>query len=232
MNFTRLTRKSGRIMQGKSKQIRKPNRRSEILRAAETLMKSQGLSGVTTRQISHEVGCSEGALYVHFKGRLELLLAMLEEGLPDMLGPLKELRESVGRRSPRENLIAVLGGIFKFHQRVVPASAGLFAEPELLAAYRNSLNRQGKGPHLSMSVLEEYIRSEQKLGRIHLGVDSKLAAYLMISASFFRAFVEHFFDTSVQPSWSKFAEQLVATITPEQGRMGRNDKVTSGKVRR
>jgi AcrR family transcriptional regulator len=209
-------------MSGKSKQIGKLNRRSEILRAAEKLMQSHGLSGVTTRQISHEVGCSEGALYVHFKGRLELLLAMLEESLPDMLGPLKELTESVGHSSPRENLVAALGGIFKFHQHVVPASAGLFAEPELLAAYRNSLNRQGKGPHLSMSVLEEYIHSEQKLGRITSEVDSKLAAYLMISASFFRAFVEHFFDKSVQPAWSKFAEQLVATITPEQGRMGRN----------
>jgi AcrR family transcriptional regulator len=209
-------------MSGKSKQIGKLNRRFEILRAAEKLMQSHGLSGVTTRQISHAVGCSEGALYVHFKGRLELLLAMLEESLPNMLGPLKELTESVGHSSPQENLVAALGGIFKFHQHVVPASAGLFAEPELLAAYRNSLNRQGKGPHLSMSVLEEYIRSEQKLGRITSEVDSKLAAYLMISASFFRAFVEHFFDKSVQPAWSKFAEQLVATITQEQRRMGRN----------
>jgi AcrR family transcriptional regulator len=219
-------------MSGKSKQIGKLNRRSEILRAAQKLMQSHGLSGVTTRQISHEVGCSEGALYVHFKGRLELLLAMLEESLPDMLGPLKELTESMGHRSPQENLVAALGGIFKFHRHVVPASAGLFAEPELLAAYRNSLNRQGKGPHLSMTVLEEYIRSEQKLGRINSEVDSKLAAYLMISASFFRAFVEHFFDKSVQPAWSNFAEQLVATITPEQGRVRRNDKVTFGKVQR
>src|ERR1700757_844968 len=106
------TRKSGGIMSSKSKQTGKLNRRSEILRAAENLMQSRGLSGVTTRQISHEVGCSEGALYVHFKGRLELLLAMLEESLPDMLGPLRTLEESVGRSSPQENLVAALGGIF------------------------------------------------------------------------------------------------------------------------
>src|SRR5215467_6623435 len=219
-------------MSAKSNQIGKINRRSEILRGAQKLMRSRGLSCVTTRQISHEVGCSEGALYVHFKGRLELLLAMLEEGLPDMLGPLKKLRESVGHRCPRENLVAALGGIFEFHQRIVPASAGLFAEPELLAAYRNSLNRQGKGPNLSMSVLEEYIRSEQGLERIASEVDAKFAAYLMMSASFFRAFVEHFFGKSVRPAWSKFAEQLVATITPGQGQRGRNEKVIVGKVKR
>ena len=153
-------------------------------------------------------------MYVHFKGRLELLLAMLEESLPDMLRPLHALRESVGRNSPHQNLVETLGGIFKFHQRVVPGTAGLFAEPKLLSAYRNSLNRQGKGPHLSMRVLEEYIRSEQDLGRIASEVDAKFAASLMMSASFFRAFVEHFFGTAMQPAWSAFAEKLVATVAP------------------
>src|SRR5215475_12737065 len=85
-----------------SKRTGKINRRSDILRAAEKLMRSHGLSGVTTRQISKEVGCSEGALYVHFKGRLELLLAMLEESLPGMLKPLKELREATGSGSPQK----------------------------------------------------------------------------------------------------------------------------------
>ena len=70
-----------------SKRTGKVNRRSDILRGAEKLMRSRDLSGVTARQIAQEVGCSEGVLYVHFKGRLELLLAMLER-LPRMLQPL------------------------------------------------------------------------------------------------------------------------------------------------
>src|SRR5262245_13051217 len=123
----------------------KINRRSQILQAAEKLVRSRGLTGVTTRQISEEVGCSEGALYVHFRGRLELLLAMLEESLPEMLRPLQTLQKSVGQNSPHTNLVKALRGIFKFHQRVVPATGGLFADPELLAAYRGSLARQGKG---------------------------------------------------------------------------------------
>src|SRR6516165_8555558 len=114
-----------------SKRTGKINRRSDILKAAEKLMRSHGLSGVTTRQISKEVGCSEGALYVHFKGRLELLLAMLEESLPDMLGPLETLRASVGRGSPHTNLVRALRAMFKFHRRILPATCGLFAEPEL-----------------------------------------------------------------------------------------------------
>ena len=178
-------------------------------------MRSHGLSGVTTRQISKEVGCSEGALYVHFKGRIELLLAMLEESLPSMLKPLEALRQSVGSGSAQENLVKALDGIFKFHQRIVSASAGLFAEPELLTAYRDSLRREGKGPHLSMRALEEYIISEQRLARIDSKVDAKLAAYLLIASCFFRAFNEQFFGKPMQPTWSEFAKQLIAGVAPE-----------------
>ena len=178
-------------------------------------MRSRGLSGVTTRQISKEVGCSEGALYVHFKGRLELLLAMLEESLPKMLQPLQVLKESVGRGSAQRNLAQALAGIFKFHKGVIPPTSGLFAEPELLAAYRNSLNRQNKGPHLSMKVVEEYIHSEQELGRIHARVDARLAASLLMSSSFFRAFIEEFFGKPIKPAWHEFASQLIATVAPE-----------------
>ena len=201
-------------MSSGSRRSGKLNRRADILRAAEKLMHARGLSGVTTRQISREVGCSEGALYVHFNGRVELLLAMLEEGLPDMLGPLQALRESVGQGAPHKNLVQALAGIFKFHQRIVSETAGLFAEPGLLAAYRSSLQRQRRGPHLSMKVLEEYIRSEQRLKRIASHVDAKFAATLMMSSSFFRAFVESFFGKPMQPGWHAFAEQLVATVVP------------------
>ena len=177
-------------------------------------MHSRGLTGVTTRQISRVVGCSEGALYFHFKGRLELLLAMLEESLPDMLGPLQTLRESVGRSTPHANLAAALLGIFKFHRRVAPATAGLFAEPELLEGYRKSLARQNKGPHLSMAALAGYIAAEQELGRIDSRVDAKLAAYLLMSSSFFSAFMEKFSGKTMQPSWDQYAKKLVAAVAP------------------
>ena len=192
----------------------KINRRKEILQAAEKLMLQHGLSGVTTRQISQEVGCSEGALYVHYDSRLNLLLAMLEESLPEMLGPLQTLQQRVGRGPAQANLAVALGGIYRFHQRATPLAAGLFAEPALLAAYRASLARQGKGPHLSMKVLQNYIATEQRLGRIDQRVDPKLAAYLLMSASFFRAFSERFFGGRMVPAWSKLVKQLITSVVP------------------
>lgn len=178
-------------------------------------MRSHGLSAVTTRQISKEVGCSDGALYAHFKGRLELLLAMLEESLPDMRGAMRTLKESVGQGDAQANLVAAIKGMYVFHHHAVPQVSGLFAEPQLLIAYRNSLNRQNRGPHLAMKTLEDYIRAEQDLGRIAPHIDAKLSAYLLMSSSFFRAFVEHFTGKPMHPGWSKFAKQLTATVAPQ-----------------
>src|ERR1700688_1731814 len=196
----------------------KVNRRSQILQAAEKLMNSRGLTGVTTREISQAVGCSEGALYFHFKGRLELLLAMLEESLPDMLGPLQKLQESAGHGSAQANLVTALHGILKFHRRVISATAGLFAEPKLLAAYRDSLARQRKGPHLSLAVLAGYIAAEQQLGRIDTRVDAQIAASLLMSSSFFRASVKNLSDQPVRPSWAQFAKRLVEAAAPSSDR--------------
>jgi AcrR family transcriptional regulator len=179
-------------------------------------MVTKGLTGVTTREISKAVGCSEGALYVHFKGRVELLLAMLEESLPDMLDPFGALKQAVGRKSPQANLEMAVSGIYRFQAHVAPLFAGLFAEPKLLQAFRDSLSSQNKGPHLSIGAIASYIEAEQKIGRIGRQLDAKISAQLLVSSVFFRAFVEHFFDRPMHPSWASFAKRLVATVVPNQ----------------
>src|SRR5260370_15389755 len=115
-----------------SSRTAKTSRRDQILSATEKLMRSRVLSGVTTRQIAEAAGCSEGAIYVHFKGRVELFIAVLEESLPDMLEPLRALKASIGKATPQQNLESAVQGIFAFQQRVTPMLAGLFSEPELL----------------------------------------------------------------------------------------------------
>ena len=190
------------------------SRRGEILKAAEKLISSQGLGGVTTRQIAEMAGCSEGALYVHFDSRVALLLAMLGETLPDMLGPLGKLRESLGQGSPHQNLVAAMQGVLRFHRRVLPATMGIVADPELLRAYSRSLARERKGPHLSMAVLSGYIAGEQKLGRIEHSTDAKLVAHVLMSASFFRAFMERFTGRATKPGWDALVRTLLAALAP------------------
>ncbi len=191
----------------------RPSRRPQIVAAAERLIRARGLSNATTRAIAAEAGCSEAALYVHFEGRLQLLLAVLEESLPDMLVPLRELEQSVGKATPAANLEKSLAAVFAFHRRVTPMVCSLFAEPALLAGYRKSLHHRGKGPHGAIARLRKYIAAEQKLGRVARDVDAEIVATTLMASSFFRSFVEQFFDRP-QP-FAPFCRRLVRkTIGP------------------
>jgi AcrR family transcriptional regulator len=189
----------------------RPSRRPEIIAAAETLIRTRGLASVTTRAIAEQAGCSEAALYVHFDNRLSLLLAVLEESLPEMLLPLKALEQSIGSHTPQQNLTKSLRAVFAFHERVVPMLCGLFADPQLLTAYRESLTARSKGPQGAITRLQRYITAEQALGRIDKGVDAEIAATMLMASSFFKAFVSQFFG-GPRPSAAVFKKLVAAAI--------------------
>lgn len=174
----------------------KPNRKATLVGAAQTLLRERGIGGVTTRAIAEAVPCSEGAIYVHFKDRLELLLAVLQQALPDMLVPLHALEERIGKGTPLENLAVALSGLLRFHDRVGPLLCSLITEPELLNRFRRSLESAGKGPHRGIVTLTRYIEQEQKLGRIHKRVEAKTAASVLMASSFFHAFTGHLLGSS------------------------------------
>ena len=192
----------------------RPSRRPEIIAAAEALIRTRGLASTTTRAIAEQAGCSEAALYVHFDNRLTLLLAVLEESLPDMLLPLKSLEQSIGTRTPEQNLTRALRAIFAFHERVVPMLCGLFADPQLLSAYRDSLTTRNKGPQGAIARLQRYISAEQSLGRTDKSIDAETAATLLMASSFFKAFVSKFFGAPT-PSAAAFKKIVAAAIASE-----------------
>jgi AcrR family transcriptional regulator len=187
----------------------RPSRRPEIIAAAQDLIRARGLANVTTRAIAEQAGCSEAALYVHFESRLKLLLAVLEESLPEMLLPLHALEQSIGAFTPQQNLTRALRAIFAFHERVIPMVCGLFADTELLAAYRESLVGRNKGPQGAISRLQRYIAAEQKSGRIDKKLDADLAATTLMATSFFKAFTSQFLGEPGPPDAA--FKKIVAT---------------------
>jgi AcrR family transcriptional regulator len=152
------------------------------------LLRERGLSGVTTRAIAEAVPCSEGAIYVHFASRLELLLTVLEESLPAMLVPLMALDAKVGVHTPQRNLATTMLGLQEFHERMAPMLGSLFAEPELLQGFRRTLEARGKGPQGGISRIARYLKKEQELGRVAAETDVEAVAATLMSVSFFQAF--------------------------------------------
>ncbi len=66
------------------------NRRELIIKTAAGLFIEQGYAATSVRQISDAVGCTEAALYYHFKeGKRALLQAVVESKTPDFMSILE-----------------------------------------------------------------------------------------------------------------------------------------------
>jgi AcrR family transcriptional regulator len=73
--------------------VERTNRRDMIIEEAARLFIEQGYAATSVRQIAEAVGCTEAALYYHFKdGKRELLQAVVERTIPDLLGAVEECR--------------------------------------------------------------------------------------------------------------------------------------------
>jgi AcrR family transcriptional regulator len=195
------------------------SRKSQIVEATKTLLTERGLGGVTTRAIAEAVPCSEGAIYVHFQDRLELILLVLEESLPAMLTPLRLLESKVGAGTPAENLGTALRGLFKFHDNVLPMLCSLFAEAELRRRFRESLLQTGKGPRRGIKSLATYIEQEQKLGRVSIKVDPETSAAVLMAASFFYVFTSQLLDSQLGLSQKRLIELVL--MIPQRSDKGR-----------
>jgi len=69
----------------------KSNRRELILDTASQLFLTQGYNATSVRQIAGAVGCTEAALYYHFKdGKRALLQAVIECNMPDLMSALDD----------------------------------------------------------------------------------------------------------------------------------------------
>jgi AcrR family transcriptional regulator len=167
--------------------------RARVLDAAARLMTRVGLTRTTTKEIAREAGCSEAALYKHFRDKEEIFVRVLRERAPRLSDALAHLPERVGQDTVAEHLEEVVRVAVPFYCRSFPIAGSLFASPELLAAHRSRLGNAG--PHLTSSHLAEYLAAEQRLGRISPGVDPDAAAMLLIGACFHRAFLEVFYGS-------------------------------------
>ena len=71
------------------------NRRDLIVETASQLFVEQGYNGTSVRQIADQVGCTEAALYYHFKeGKRALLRSVIEEQLPNLLSVVDACRDA------------------------------------------------------------------------------------------------------------------------------------------
>lgn len=110
------------------------NRQIEIIEAAGKLLMAKGVKGLTTKNLSIELGFSESALYRHFRNKEDivvLLINYLESNIKERLQPIYENTNLTSS----EKLISIFNSQFTFFQQnphfiIAILSEGLFNETD------------------------------------------------------------------------------------------------------
>ncbi len=97
-------------------------RQLDIIEAAGSLLNSSGLGGLTIKNLAAEMSFSESALYRHFSGKEEIIIAMLDYLAQNMDERLsKAVKESDSPRTKFKNLFADQFHFFNTNRHFVVA---------------------------------------------------------------------------------------------------------------
>jgi len=184
--------------------------RDRILDAAADVMTRLGLARATTKEIARAAGCSEALLYKHFREKEEIFLGVLKNRLPNLTATLATLPGKAGTGSVRERLIEVIDLAVRFYEGGLAIGSSMLGDPELVRRHREWLVSHGVGPQMANRWLADYLRAEQKEGRVAAGVDADAAAALLLGASYQRAFLLRLMgEEPLSPPPAEFAGSVV-----------------------
>jgi AcrR family transcriptional regulator len=183
--------------------------RDRILDAAAELMRTRGVIRTTTKEIAKAAGFSEATLYKHFRDKEELILKVLRERMPGF----GRVMVVPGEDDVEDNLHRLARGALDFYREAFPMLSSLMSEPALMAAHRASLSRYGAGPQHAVERLADYLRAEQKLGRVAPDADPDASAALLAGACFQQAFLRYYaHGPAAPPAPDETATALARTL--------------------
>jgi AcrR family transcriptional regulator len=187
--------------------------REHLITTAERLIARRGAVGLTVREIAREARVADGVLYNHFTDKEELLALAVHAHVRAVDAALAAPPGPAGSGTVEANLTAYIERSLALHAAILPAFAGLVGQPGVLARLDTLPNPVAGGRGLRED-LADYLRAEQRLGRLASTANVDAAATMLIGACH-ELILPHLFSGSghvelrVPPG---FATGLVATV--------------------
>jgi len=147
--------------------------------------KKRGFARATTKEIAQTAGLAEGTIYRHFADKYALFHEIFLSLAGDIMAELARFPERAGQGTVRDNLEHLLGLVGPLVDHTASLMASMSADPEVARSFAVYVQQRAPdgltfGP---VAIVAEYIRAEQKLGRIRNDVDASEAAAVVASGA-------------------------------------------------
>jgi len=197
--------------------------RASILEAAERVIRDRGMTSATTKEIAREAGCAEGSIYRYFEDKHALMTEIIGSRYSGFFQFVESLPGRAGTATVAGNLEEVARKSIDFYRGIMPMACAAVADRELLAQHRAFFDRSKTGPMKLVRSIGEYLRREQKGGRVAEGIAPDLVAHVLLGSCFAHSFLGAFLgDDAHRVGPDRFARELVKTvlhgIAPEEER--------------
>jgi AcrR family transcriptional regulator len=179
--------------------------RTRISEAATQLLRDKGISGTTTREIARAAGLSDAAIYSHFKSRGALLNALIPVSLVDYKGSADAFLKRVGKGTVKGNLKFFMKLARDYFREASPKIALILAEPELFS----DLGGRRMSPNRAETFLADYIRAEQRMGRINEGADAVALGTILVATAFYEGFTAGLLGRAFTAARPSSAEEII-----------------------
>ncbi len=187
--------------------------RELILAATARIIRERGLGGATTKAIAEEARCAEGSIYRYFPDKHALFIECVKEGFPEFIQMVGTLPELAGKGSARHHLEELVKAALAFYRGILPMVAGAMAEHELLEQHRQFFRDTDRGPLKPLIAISEFVRREQRLGRLSSRTAPDAAARLILGACWAQAYMEAYVGPEASVgSDERFARETVRVL--------------------
>ena len=178
------------------------NLREYLIATAARLIGERGTAALTVRDIAREAQVADGVLYNYFEDKEDLLANALLAHVAAVMSDAPRLLPEPGTGTVAENLRRFIDGGLEVLGRVTPAFAGLVTQPRVLArfhvmvggdaAFQGGSAGEAPAPGSASAsaghgrglpdLLGDYLRGEQRLGRIAATADVDAVVILVVGA--------------------------------------------------
>jgi AcrR family transcriptional regulator len=107
--------------------------RQRLIDVAIELFKKHSVAGTSLQMISDELGLTKSAIYHHFRTRDELLSAVMEPVIAEVIALVDAAETRTGARARAEHLIAGYASLAASHRELIPLLTG---DPGVVALLR------------------------------------------------------------------------------------------------
>lgn len=195
--------------------------REHLISAAERVVRRKGFARITVREIAREAGVADGTLYNHFGDKEELLVEAILRRLSVIEDMFRELPQQAGAGTVAGNLESLATAVLDYEWEAVPLLGSLHTEPLLFKRLASRFHSENRGLHGARRAVSDYLREEQRLGRVDRHVDPDAAAMLLVGTLHDHLFTRQMFgdhaggavDASVVP---KLVKTLMRGIDPRE----------------